>query len=229
MASSARGWVPQRNARANPTQDLFDTLLTLRITFQKALPASFKVPGDAADIADPEGEVATKRAETLASLASLNEKLFALREAITLPGTEAPATKRRRTSDEADEEGYWAESAADSFALVDAAHPQLVPVLNKWSTKIHAASLQLGKAGGSKFAQATKGAVGVVEAIDASLAQRRDAPKPLLESEEAGYRALLREVIESRQGAGVDLSHLRREKKKKREAERGGSKGRKLR
>lgn len=37
-------------------------------------------------------------------------------------------------------------------------------------------------------------------------------------------------MIESRSGqAPSDLSHLRREKKKKREAERGGSKGRKLR
>lgn len=51
-----------------------------------------------------------------------------------------------------------------------------------------------------------------------------------MESEESGYRSLLREVIESRgSGPGIDLTHLRREKKKKREAERGGSKGRKLR
>jgi protein AATF/BFR2 len=78
--------------------------------------------------------------------------------------------------------------------------------------------------------QSARGVTGVVDAIDASLAQRRDNLKPLFESEEDGYRALLREVIESRQGGGnVDLSHLRREKKKKREAERGGSKGRKLR
>jgi protein AATF/BFR2 len=78
--------------------------------------------------------------------------------------------------------------------------------------------------------QSARGVVGVVDAIDAALAARRDAPKPLLESEENGYRALLREVIESRQGgAGADLSHLRREKKKKRDAERGASKGRKIR
>jgi hypothetical protein len=52
-----------------------------------------------------------------------------------------------------------------------------------------------------------------------------------METEEAGYRLLLKEVIESRAsgGGGVDLSHLRREKKKKREAERGASKGRKIR
>lgn len=52
-----------------------------------------------------------------------------------------------------------------------------------------------------------------------------------MESEEGGYRGLLKEVIDSRSGAsgGVDLSHLRRERKKKREEERGGSKGRKLR
>jgi hypothetical protein len=60
---------------------------------------------------------------------------------------------------------------------------------------------------------------------------QRESDKTLLENEEASYRALLREVIESRgaAGSGVDLTHLRREKKKKREAERGGSKGRKLR
>ena len=53
----------------------------------------------------------------------------------------------------------------------------------------------------------------------------------MLETEETGYRSLLKEVIEARSGGagGADLTHLRREKKKKREAERGGSKGRKLR
>lgn len=104
-----------------------------------------------------------------------------------------------------------------------------MPILSKWSTKIQAASLQLGnKPGGSKFMQAARGPTGVVDAIDAALAQKRDNPKPLLETEENAYRGLLREVIESRQGGG-DLMHHRREKKKKREAERGGSKGRKLR
>lgn len=59
---------------------------------------------------------------------------------------------------------------------------------------------------------------------------QKENAKPLVESEESAYRSLLREVIESRSGqAPSDLSHLRREKKKKREAERGGSKGRKLR
>lgn len=52
-----------------------------------------------------------------------------------------------------------------------------------------------------------------------------------MESEEACYRMLLKEVIESRAGGsgGADLSHMRREKKKRREAERGASKGRKIR
>lgn len=100
--------------------------------------------------------------------------------------------------------------------------------MNKWSTKIQAASLQVSKAGGSKFLASTRGPTGVVDAIDAALAQKRDNPKPLLETEENAYRGLLREVIESRQGGG-DLLHHRREKKKKREMERGGSKGRKLR
>ncbi|KAL1410864.1 rRNA-processing protein bfr2 [Vanrija albida] len=214
-------------------KDLFDSLVTLRITFQKALGATFKVPPRSEERNDdPAGEVEAKRAETLKSLGKLNETLFSLREGITLPGTEAPRKRKRAEDGDAEDEEYWKASAADSLALVDATHPQLIPILNKWSTKIQAASLQLGTkhAGGSKFLQSTRGATGVVDAIDASLQQRRDAPKSLLESEEAGYRALLREVIESRQGSSaVDLSHHRREKKKKREAERGGSKGRKLR
>ena len=63
------------------------------------------------------------------------------------------------------------------------------------------------------------------------LITQREADRSFIDSEEAGYRALLREVIESRSGqsSAVDLTHLRKEKKKKREAERGGSKGRKLR
>jgi len=212
-------------------QDLFDQLLAVRITFQKALAAGFKVPGEEPE--DPAGEMADARVAALQSLAKLSDSLFDLRERITLPGTEGK--KRKRDDDDADEEdfteeSYWKRAAKDSLALTDAAHPHMVPILAKWSTKIQAATLALGSraAGGSKFMAATRG--GVVEAIDASLAQRRDNLKPLLESEENAYRALLREVIESKQGTGnVDLSHLRREKKKKREAERGGSKGRKLR
>lgn len=63
------------------------------------------------------------------------------------------------------------------------------------------------------------------------LTSQKESDKTFMESEEAGYRLLLKEVIESRGGGsgGADLTHLRREKKKKREAERGGSKGRKLR
>lgn len=63
------------------------------------------------------------------------------------------------------------------------------------------------------------------------LTLQKESEKTFVESEEAGYRLLLKEVIESRGGGsgGADLTHLRREKKKKREAERGGSKGRKLR
>lgn len=197
--------------------------MTLRITFQKALTSSFQLPSNLlAD--DPAGEIETKREEALRSLAELNNKLFTLREGITLPGTES---RKRRKLDDPTSEEYWTQSAADEFAISEASHPQLIPILNKWSTKIQAASLQLGK-GANKFTQSK--AVGVVDAIDAAISQKRDSTKSLLESEEMGYRALLREVIESRQGGGqVDLMHLRREKKKKREAERGGSKGRKLR
>lgn len=112
---------------------------------------------------------------------------------------------------------------------------QTLPILHKWSTKIQAATLQVNsrQAGSSRFLASTRSApASVVEAIEAGLAARREKAASFYEAEETAYRALLREVIDSRSsgvGAGADLSHLRREKKKKRELERGGSKGRKLR
>ena len=54
-------------------------------------------------------------------------------------------------------------------------HPHILPILNKWSTKIQAASLQLGskQAGPSKFSQSVRsGAGGIVEAIEAGLASK---------------------------------------------------------
>ncbi|WVW86341.1 hypothetical protein I302_108385 [Kwoniella bestiolae CBS 10118] len=215
---------------------LFESLLTLRITFQKALSSSTTLPKSIdAYPADPEGELASKKAEILKSLSEMNERLFTLREGLVLPGSEVePGDGNKRKRDEYDEEEYWRESAVRSLELSDSNHDQILPILNKWSSKIQAASLQLGskQAGGSKFLQSVKsGSGGVVEAIEAGLASKRDSDKTLMESEESAYRALLREVIESRSGSGpaADLTHLRKEKKKKREEERGGSKGRKLR
>ncbi|WWD03974.1 hypothetical protein V865_002034 [Kwoniella europaea PYCC6329] len=213
---------------------LFESLLTLRITFQKALSSSTSLP-NSIDVypSDPEGEIASKKAEILKSLSDLNERLFTLRENLLLPGAEKSVGDKRKR-DDYDEEEYWKQSAVRSLELSDSNHDQIVPILNKWSSKIQAASLQLGskQAGGSKFLQSVKnGSGGVVEAIEAGLASKRDSEKTLMESEESAYRSLLREVIESRSGSGpaADLTHLRKEKKKKREAERGGSKGRKLR
>ncbi|ADV23884.1 protein BFR2 [Cryptococcus gattii E566] len=215
---------------------LFESLITLRITFQKALTASNTIPTTLPE--DPENELVSKKASILKSLSELNERLFTLRKSITLPGEseeEISLGKRKRDAgDDAQGEAYWIEAAKESLDIADRSHPQLLPILNKWSSKIQAASLQLGskQAGGSKFLQQMKnGAGGVVEAIESGINSKREAEKTLMESEETGYRALLREVIESRSGSGpaADLTHLRREKKKKREAERGGSKGRKLR
>ncbi|WVQ66663.1 uncharacterized protein L199_004850 [Kwoniella botswanensis] len=213
---------------------LFESLLTLRITLQKALSSSTSLPKSIdAYPSDPEGEIASKKAEILKSLSDLNERLFTLREHLLLPGAEKSVGDKRKR-DDYDEEEYWKQSAVRSLTLSDSNHDQIVPILNKWSSKIQAASLQLGskQAGGSKFLQSVKnGSGGVVEAIEAGLASKRDSEKTLMESEESAYRSLLREVIESRSGSGpaADLTHLRKEKKKKREAERGGSKGRKLR
>ncbi|OCF34222.1 protein BFR2 [Kwoniella heveanensis BCC8398] len=223
---------------------LFEALLTLRITFQKALSSSTSVPS--ALPADPAGELAQKRIDILKSLGDLNDRMFILRESLNLSGAgaapgadtaEKAALGKRKREGEGDSGSaeYWMESAQQSLALSDAAHLHLLPVLNKWSSKIQAASLQLGskQAGGSKFLQTIKsGAGGIVEAIETGLTNKRDSEKTLMENEESSYRALLREVIESRSGSSgpaADLTHLRREKKKKREAERGGSKGRKLR
>ncbi|EJT45538.1 transport-related protein [Trichosporon asahii var. asahii CBS 2479] len=209
-------------------RDLFDSLMTTRITFQKALTTAFGLPVPLPS--DPAGEIPSTRDSVLASLGKLNDTLLSLRTSLILPGSE-PVPKRRKTDSDPTSEEYWRDSATDSFALVDASHPALVPLLAKWSTKIQAATSALGSraAGGSKLMQGTK-PTGVVDAIDASLSQKRDKSKPLLEDAEHAYRALLREVIESKQGTTpVDLMHLRREKKRKREAERGGSKGRRIR
>lgn len=57
----------------------------------------------------------------------------------------------------------------------DRTRPQMIPILTKWSSKITAASLQLGskQAGGSKFLQGTKdGSGGIIEAIEASIAAK---------------------------------------------------------
>ncbi|WVQ94872.1 hypothetical protein IAU59_001956 [Kwoniella sp. CBS 9459] len=227
---------------------LFESLLTLRITFQKALSSSTAIPPTLP--ADPAGEIAQKRLDILKSLGDLNERMFTLRESLNLSGTglsegagaeekaaAALGQRKRKRDDEGDSSSaeYWMQSSHQSLGLSDTAHPQMLPILSKWSSKIQAASLQLGskQAGGSKFLQTIKsGAGSVVEAIETGLTNKRDSEKSLMDNEESSYRALLREVIESRSGSSgpaADLTHLRREKKKKREAERGGSKGRKLR
>lgn len=64
-----------------------------------------------------------------------------------------------------------------------------------------------------------------------SYAEGEDEP---FTSEDGFYKSLLREVIEARAAgtggaSGIDVGQLRSEKKKKRDAERGASKGRKLR
>ncbi|TYJ57999.1 hypothetical protein B9479_001358 [Cryptococcus floricola] len=217
---------------------LFESLITLRITFQRALTASQSVPVPLPT--DPVNELSNKKATILRSLGDLNERFFMLRTNMKLVVGEdeeeegAKLGKRKRSAGDEQDEQYWLDSARQSLALVDDSHLDLIPVLNKWSGKIQAASLQLGskQAGGSKFLQQMKtGAGGVIDAIETGINNKRDSEKTLVENEETGYRALLREVIESRTGSGpaADLTHLRREKKKKREAERGGSKGRKLR
>lgn len=69
---------------------------------------------------DAAGEVSDKRDAVLRSLGDLNERLFALREGLRLPGTEAVGAKRKRQEDDVPGEKYWLDSANDSFALTDA-------------------------------------------------------------------------------------------------------------
>jgi protein AATF/BFR2 len=61
--------------------------------------------------------------------------------------------------------------------------------------------------------------------------QRNPGPQSVLALEEPHYRALLREIIDSRTTGSSHLpdTSYRLEKKKKRDAERGASKGRKIR
>jgi len=100
-------------------QAIFDAIVTLRITFQKALNASSTLPADLP--VDAAGEVASSKEATLRSLGDLSERLFALREGIRLPGTEkVEAGSKRKRGDEVPGEEYWLDSARDSFALTDA-------------------------------------------------------------------------------------------------------------
>ncbi|ORX39417.1 apoptosis-antagonizing transcription factor [Kockovaella imperatae] len=201
---------------------LFDGIVALRITFQKALAASN-------NILSTSPEHSQRKAEALDKLLALSDDLFELRKAILLPGTDteevADLGKRKR----ADASEDLLQASNDSLRLAEAQHSALVSILTKWYSKIQAATINVASkaAGSSKFLQSTKGQQSIVEVIQAGLSQA--AGTTFMEHQEAGYRSLLREVIETRSVGGPDLSHLRREKKKKREAERGGSKGRKLR
>ncbi|KAJ9103961.1 hypothetical protein QFC21_002424 [Naganishia friedmannii] len=132
--------------------------------------------------------LADNRAQMLRSLHSLSEDLFSVRERIgrALPGMIDAASGRERKrrkfdEEEVDEEErddvigyqtYWKSCADDSFGLLDSSHDVLVTTLNKWSTKIQAASIQqatlAGKNNGNKFSVTTAG-TGVLEAIDGSL------------------------------------------------------------
>lgn len=100
-------------------QAIFDSIVTLRITFQKALTASLTLPAELP--VDAAGEVASSKESTLRSLGDLSERLFALRDGLRLPGTEKVevGTKRKR-GDVVPGEEYWLDAARDSFALTDA-------------------------------------------------------------------------------------------------------------
>ena len=52
--------------------------------------------------------------------------------------------------------------------------PHLIGILNKWSSKINAASMAVTSkaAGSSKFLQSTKGQMSIVEAIQAGMESR---------------------------------------------------------
>jgi protein AATF/BFR2 len=100
------------------SQAIFDAIVTLRITFQKALTASTSLPTNLPT--DAAGEVSSAKDAALQSLGDLNERLFALREGIRLPGTEQTGSKRKREDQDALNDEYWLQSARDSFALTDA-------------------------------------------------------------------------------------------------------------
>jgi protein AATF/BFR2 len=101
-------------------QAIFDAIVTLRITFQKALTASSTLPSELP--LDAAGEVSAGKEAALRSLGDLSERLFALRQGLRLPGTEEVevGSKRKRGEDEVPGEEYWLDAARDSFALTDA-------------------------------------------------------------------------------------------------------------
>ena len=99
-------------------QAIFDAIVTLRITFQKALTASTSLPTSLPS--DAAGEVSSAKEAALQSLGDLNERLFALREGIRLPGTEQSGSKRKREFQDALSDDYWLESASNSFSMTDA-------------------------------------------------------------------------------------------------------------
>lgn len=101
-------------------QAIFDAIVTLRITFQKALTASSTLPSELP--LDAAGEVSASKEAALRSLGDLSERLFALRQGLRLPGTEEVeiGSKRKRGEDEVPAEEYWLDAARDSFALTDA-------------------------------------------------------------------------------------------------------------
>lgn len=105
-------------------QRLFDSVLTMRITFQKALAAGNKLPHPLPSGEDDlEGETEVAKAEALASLARLSDELFALRRKYALPGVDvasgpgAELGKRKRDDGDELEMGYWSNIAKDSLDL----------------------------------------------------------------------------------------------------------------
>jgi hypothetical protein len=108
--------------------------LTVRITFQKAWQAGAKVPSrkrkarelDSADEVDDltTSTLATHRTSCLAALGSLSEDLFVLRERVArcLPGyaaVEGAEVKRRKVTDDEDQDLYWKACADDSLTMLD--------------------------------------------------------------------------------------------------------------
>lgn len=103
---------------ADEEQQFFDSLISVRITLQKALVASAKLslPVDSKG----EDEAEERRNYVLGSLSELSEDLFRLRNRVRLPGVAPAGLRKRKRDGEVTNQAYWMQSGNDALAMSSA-------------------------------------------------------------------------------------------------------------
>ncbi|CAE6495370.1 unnamed protein product [Rhizoctonia solani] len=195
----------------------------------------------------------------LKEVLSFSDELLTLRKRLAQvnePEIEIPSAKKRKIDSEDETlEQQTREKTAAAIEMDEAYHPTCVQTLQKWSNKIAAvtpASLS-ARSGKSFRGSGVRSTVELVEdalgesgakAIGRTRVRRSVGPRigTQVSSEAEGaegdaevfddldfYQALLRDVIDSRTGAGDDWMARQRTKKAKKVVDTKASKGRKLR